>query len=54
MKQKSIDLHFKWKFLKNLHAYLLPYEDKHIITVVWLDQFWRIFCPFGFKLKVYE
>lgn len=31
-------------------AYVLPYEDSLIVTAVWLDQFWRKYCPFSQRL----
>jgi hypothetical protein len=27
------------------HACLLPKEDSHIIMRIWLDHFWRSYCP---------
>ena len=32
-----------WK----LHNSLLQSENIHIITTVWLDKFWRSYCPFS-------
>jgi hypothetical protein len=41
---------FKLMFVKTLHACLLPFEDSHIITRFWTDNF----CPFGFLQKIKE
>ena len=40
-------LHFRWEFLKSLHAFLLLFEDSLITTAVLLDHIWRGCYPFS-------
>ena len=43
-------LHFKWKLLKTLHSCLWAYQDLHILRAVWLDNFWKSYCPFWLRI----
>lgn len=47
---KSLSMQFllqlKWDLLITLYAYLLPYEDLHIITSINWSVVWRRYWPF--------